>query len=83
MGLKSGNMSSFHLYHCCLSFFIVFLRRTSTGFGMERDKPWLLRLTCYYLLQDLIDDWKAKETKRGSSKTIEPTALKWTPPKGT
>ncbi|XP_052347022.1 histone acetyltransferase KAT7 isoform X3 [Oncorhynchus keta] len=33
--------------------------------------------------QDLIDDWKAKETKRGSSKTIEPTALKWTPPKGT
>uniref|UniRef100_A0A6Q2WU71 Histone acetyltransferase n=1 Tax=Esox lucius TaxID=8010 RepID=A0A6Q2WU71_ESOLU len=33
--------------------------------------------------QDLIDDWKAKETKRGSSKTIDPTALKWTPPKGT
>uniref|UniRef100_A0A4W5NSG6 Histone acetyltransferase n=1 Tax=Hucho hucho TaxID=62062 RepID=A0A4W5NSG6_9TELE len=33
--------------------------------------------------QDLIDDWKAKETKRGSSKTIEPSALKWTPPKGT
>ncbi|XP_062304752.1 histone acetyltransferase KAT7 isoform X1 [Osmerus eperlanus] len=33
--------------------------------------------------QDLIDDWKAKETKRGSSKTIDPSALKWTPPKGT
>uniref|UniRef100_A0A8C5BND3 Histone acetyltransferase n=1 Tax=Gadus morhua TaxID=8049 RepID=A0A8C5BND3_GADMO len=32
--------------------------------------------------QDLIDDWKAKETKRGNSKTIDPTALKWTPPKG-
>ncbi|XP_072224731.1 histone acetyltransferase KAT7-like isoform X2 [Leuresthes tenuis] len=33
--------------------------------------------------QDLIDDWKAKETKRGNSKAIDPTALKWTPPKGT
>ncbi|KAK1877175.1 Histone acetyltransferase KAT7 [Dissostichus eleginoides] len=33
--------------------------------------------------QDLIDDWKARETKRGNSKTIEPKALKWTPPKGT
>uniref|UniRef100_A0A8C5HKT8 Histone acetyltransferase n=1 Tax=Gouania willdenowi TaxID=441366 RepID=A0A8C5HKT8_GOUWI len=33
--------------------------------------------------QDLIDDWKAKETKRGVGKTIDPTALKWTPPKGT
>ncbi|XP_075996573.1 histone acetyltransferase KAT7-like isoform X2 [Genypterus blacodes] len=33
--------------------------------------------------QDLIDDWKAKETKRGSGKTIDPAALKWTPPKGT
>ncbi|XP_049599844.1 histone acetyltransferase KAT7 isoform X1 [Syngnathus scovelli] len=33
--------------------------------------------------QDLIDDWKAKERKRGNSKTIDPTALKWTPPKGT
>ncbi|KAM7372629.1 hypothetical protein PAMP_009784 [Pampus punctatissimus] len=33
--------------------------------------------------QDLIDDWKAKETKRGNCKTIDPTALKWTPPKGT
>ncbi|XP_056871046.1 histone acetyltransferase KAT7-like isoform X1 [Takifugu flavidus] len=33
--------------------------------------------------QDLIDDWKAKETKRGHGKTIDPTALKWTPPKGT
>ncbi|XP_060921203.1 histone acetyltransferase KAT7-like isoform X2 [Labrus mixtus] len=32
--------------------------------------------------QDLIDDWKAKETKRGNGKTIDPTALKWTPPKG-
>ncbi|KAG7278739.1 hypothetical protein CRUP_008351 [Coryphaenoides rupestris] len=32
--------------------------------------------------QDLIDDWKAKETKRGNSRTIDPTALKWTPPKG-
>uniref|UniRef100_A0A8C9TNM2 Histone acetyltransferase n=1 Tax=Scleropages formosus TaxID=113540 RepID=A0A8C9TNM2_SCLFO len=34
--------------------------------------------------QDLIDEWKAKETKRGSNnKTIDPTSLKWTPPKGT
>nr|XP_057905696.1 histone acetyltransferase KAT7-like isoform X2 [Doryrhamphus excisus] len=33
--------------------------------------------------QDLIDDWKAKERKRGSGKTIDPAALKWTPPKGT
>lgn len=34
--------------------------------------------------QDLIDEWKAKETKRGNSnKTIDPTSLKWTPPKGT
>ncbi|XP_031420967.1 histone acetyltransferase KAT7a isoform X1 [Clupea harengus] len=33
--------------------------------------------------QDLIDDWKAKESKRGNSKTIDPAALKWTPPKGT
>uniref|UniRef100_A0A1A7Z093 Histone acetyltransferase n=1 Tax=Iconisemion striatum TaxID=60296 RepID=A0A1A7Z093_9TELE len=33
--------------------------------------------------QDLIDDWKDKETKRGNGKTIDPTALKWTPPKGT
>ncbi|XP_068605944.1 histone acetyltransferase KAT7-like [Brachionichthys hirsutus] len=33
--------------------------------------------------QDLIDDWKAKEIKRGNGKTIDSTALKWTPPKGT
>uniref|UniRef100_A0A3B4CCE3 Histone acetyltransferase n=1 Tax=Pygocentrus nattereri TaxID=42514 RepID=A0A3B4CCE3_PYGNA len=33
--------------------------------------------------QDLIDEWRSKELKRGSSKTIDPTALKWTPPKGT
>ncbi|XP_053708714.1 histone acetyltransferase KAT7-like isoform X2 [Synchiropus splendidus] len=33
--------------------------------------------------QDLIDDWKAKESRRGNNKTIDPTALKWTPPKGT
>ncbi|XP_037333277.2 histone acetyltransferase KAT7-like isoform X3 [Pungitius pungitius] len=33
--------------------------------------------------QDLIDDWKAKETKRGNGKTVDPKALKWTPPKGT
>ncbi|XP_061079815.1 histone acetyltransferase KAT7 isoform X4 [Conger conger] len=33
--------------------------------------------------QDLIDDWRAKEAKRGSSKTIDPISLKWTPPKGT
>uniref|UniRef100_A0A8B9H939 Histone acetyltransferase n=1 Tax=Astyanax mexicanus TaxID=7994 RepID=A0A8B9H939_ASTMX len=33
--------------------------------------------------QDLIDDWRSKEIKRGSSKTIDPTALKWSPPKGT
>ncbi|XP_062382590.1 histone acetyltransferase KAT7 isoform X2 [Sardina pilchardus] len=32
--------------------------------------------------QDLIDEWKAKETKRGT-KTIDPSSLKWTPPKGT
>ncbi|KAG7256564.1 hypothetical protein CRUP_015908 [Coryphaenoides rupestris] len=33
---------------------------------------------------DLIDEWKAKETKRGNSnKTIDPSSLKWTPPKGT
>lgn len=33
--------------------------------------------------QDLIDEWRSKEIKRGSSKTIDPTALKWSPPKGT
>uniref|UniRef100_A0A8C7PM11 Histone acetyltransferase n=1 Tax=Oncorhynchus mykiss TaxID=8022 RepID=A0A8C7PM11_ONCMY len=34
--------------------------------------------------QDLIDEWKSKETKRGSNnKTIDPSSLKWTPPKGT
>uniref|UniRef100_A0A673MAV5 Histone acetyltransferase n=1 Tax=Sinocyclocheilus rhinocerous TaxID=307959 RepID=A0A673MAV5_9TELE len=33
--------------------------------------------------QDLIDDWKTKEAKRGSNKTIDSTALKWSPPKGT
>uniref|UniRef100_A0A8C2I0Y8 Histone acetyltransferase n=1 Tax=Cyprinus carpio TaxID=7962 RepID=A0A8C2I0Y8_CYPCA len=33
--------------------------------------------------QDLIDDWKTKEAKRGSNKTIDPSALKWSPPKGT
>ncbi|CAL1599117.1 unnamed protein product [Knipowitschia caucasica] len=34
--------------------------------------------------QDLIDEWKAKEIKRGNSnKTIDPGSLKWTPPKGT
>uniref|UniRef100_A0A8C2A2D2 Histone acetyltransferase n=2 Tax=Cyprinus carpio TaxID=7962 RepID=A0A8C2A2D2_CYPCA len=34
--------------------------------------------------QDLIDEWKAKETKRGNNnKTIDPSSLKWTPPKGT
>lgn len=34
--------------------------------------------------QDLIDEWKAKETKRGTNnKTIDPGSLKWTPPKGT
>uniref|UniRef100_A0AAY4A5I2 Histone acetyltransferase n=1 Tax=Denticeps clupeoides TaxID=299321 RepID=A0AAY4A5I2_9TELE len=34
--------------------------------------------------QDLIEEWKAKETKRGTSnKTIDPHSLKWTPPKGT
>ncbi|TMS22546.1 Histone acetyltransferase KAT7 [Larimichthys crocea] len=31
--------------------------------------------------QDLIDEWKAKEIKRGNSnKTIDPSSLKWTPP---
>ncbi|KAF3846975.1 hypothetical protein F7725_004053 [Dissostichus mawsoni] len=29
-----------------------------------------------YWKEDLIDDWKARETKRGNSKTIEPKALK-------
>ncbi|XP_066520881.1 histone acetyltransferase KAT7 [Hoplias malabaricus] len=34
--------------------------------------------------QDLIDEWKAKETKRGTNnKAIDPSSLKWTPPKGT
>ncbi|XP_036387792.1 histone acetyltransferase KAT7-like isoform X1 [Megalops cyprinoides] len=34
--------------------------------------------------QDLINEWRVKETKRGSSnKTIDPSSLKWTPPKGT
>lgn len=34
--------------------------------------------------QDLIDEWKAKETKRGNNnKTIDASCLKWTPPKGT
>ncbi|XP_039879224.1 histone acetyltransferase KAT7 [Simochromis diagramma] len=34
--------------------------------------------------QDLIDEWKTKEIKRGNSnKTIDPSSLKWTPPKGT
>ncbi|KAI5097087.1 histone acetyltransferase KAT7 isoform X1, partial [Silurus meridionalis] len=33
--------------------------------------------------QDLIDEWRSKETKRGSGKTIDPAALKWSPPKGT
>ncbi|XP_072229564.1 histone acetyltransferase KAT7 [Leuresthes tenuis] len=34
--------------------------------------------------QDLINEWKAKEIKRGNSnKTIDPSSLKWTPPKGT
>ncbi|XP_062841019.1 histone acetyltransferase KAT7a isoform X1 [Trichomycterus rosablanca] len=33
--------------------------------------------------QDLIDEWKSKEVKRGSGKTIDPTSLKWSPPKGT
>ncbi|XP_076852168.1 histone acetyltransferase KAT7a isoform X1 [Brachyhypopomus gauderio] len=33
--------------------------------------------------QDLIDEWRSKEIKRGSGKTIDPSALKWSPPKGT
>uniref|UniRef100_A0A8C4T7Q3 Histone acetyltransferase n=1 Tax=Erpetoichthys calabaricus TaxID=27687 RepID=A0A8C4T7Q3_ERPCA len=34
--------------------------------------------------QDLIDEWLAKEAKRGSTnKAIDPSSLKWTPPKGT
>ncbi|XP_060748786.1 histone acetyltransferase KAT7a isoform X5 [Tachysurus vachellii] len=33
--------------------------------------------------QDLIDEWRSKEMKRGSGKTIDPAALKWSPPKGT
>ncbi|XP_056609588.1 histone acetyltransferase KAT7a isoform X2 [Triplophysa dalaica] len=33
--------------------------------------------------QDLIDDWKTKEAKRGGNKTIDPLALKWSLPKGT
>ncbi|XP_061613184.1 histone acetyltransferase KAT7 isoform X3 [Phyllopteryx taeniolatus] len=36
------------------------------------------------LSKDLIDEWKAKEVKRGNgNKTIDPSSLKWTPPKGT
>ncbi|TRZ09213.1 hypothetical protein HGM15179_017891, partial [Zosterops borbonicus] len=34
--------------------------------------------------QDLIDEWMAKEAKRSNSnKTMDPSCLKWTPPKGT
>ncbi|XP_073539335.1 histone acetyltransferase KAT7 isoform X4 [Phyllobates terribilis] len=34
--------------------------------------------------QDLIDEWAAKESKRSNSnKAMDPTCLKWTPPKGT
>ncbi|XP_063815952.1 histone acetyltransferase KAT7 isoform X3 [Pseudophryne corroboree] len=34
--------------------------------------------------QDLIDEWAAKEAKRSNSnKTMDPSCLKWTPPKGT
>ncbi|XP_073428923.1 histone acetyltransferase KAT7 isoform X4 [Dendrobates tinctorius] len=34
--------------------------------------------------QDLIDEWAAKEAKRSNSnKAMDPTCLKWTPPKGT
>ncbi|KAM8947658.1 histone acetyltransferase KAT7 isoform 4-T4 [Pelodytes ibericus] len=33
--------------------------------------------------QDLIDEWAAKEAKRtNSNKTMDPSCLKWTPPKG-
>lgn len=35
-------------------------------------------------LQDLIDEWIAKEAKRSNTnKTMDPSCLKWTPPKGT
>uniref|UniRef100_A0A803TX39 Histone acetyltransferase n=1 Tax=Anolis carolinensis TaxID=28377 RepID=A0A803TX39_ANOCA len=34
--------------------------------------------------QDLIDEWIAKEAKRSNSnKSMDPSCLKWTPPKGT
>ncbi|KAM4691525.1 histone acetyltransferase KAT7 isoform 5-T5 [Rhinophrynus dorsalis] len=34
--------------------------------------------------QDLIDEWASKEAKRtNSNKTMDPSCLKWTPPKGT
>ncbi|XP_053310050.1 histone acetyltransferase KAT7 isoform X3 [Spea bombifrons] len=34
--------------------------------------------------QDLIDEWAAKEAKRANSnKIMDPSCLKWTPPKGT
>uniref|UniRef100_A0A803V1I9 Histone acetyltransferase n=3 Tax=Aves TaxID=8782 RepID=A0A803V1I9_FICAL len=34
--------------------------------------------------QDLIDEWIAKEAKRSNSnKTMDPSCLKWSPPKGT
>ncbi|XP_029428863.1 histone acetyltransferase KAT7 isoform X3 [Rhinatrema bivittatum] len=34
--------------------------------------------------QDLIDEWAAKEAKRSNSnKSMDPSCLKWTPPKGT
>ncbi|KAF5894734.1 histone acetyltransferase KAT7-like isoform X1 [Clarias magur] len=33
--------------------------------------------------QDLIDEWRSKDLKRGSGKAIDPASLKWSPPKGT
>ncbi|KAE8575160.1 hypothetical protein XENTR_v10003740 [Xenopus tropicalis] len=34
--------------------------------------------------QDLIDEWASKDAKRtNSNKTMDPSCLKWTPPKGT
>ncbi|XP_043911014.1 histone acetyltransferase KAT7 isoform X2 [Protopterus annectens] len=34
--------------------------------------------------QDLVDEWLAKEDKRSNSnRTVDPSCLKWTPPKGT
>lgn len=57
---------------------------SNNRFNYNRIEKLFQLLCCFSSLQDLIDEWKAKEIKRGNSnKTIDPTSLKWTPPKGT